>query len=181
MYTRCTAISNSFDHGAGRFFDCYAVMYSFRFGTGYFDNCYCYEGGFYQSSGKYINCKVSSIEGFNGISSGMFIGCTAGSGAFGSYNAISGTYIGCTAGEGSFGSEYGSIGTTARLVNCVSPNNSFAAGFDEWADYYPTIAGVLINCVLTGTADNGLGRGLSTLITGGKLINCVSNRTLINI
>jgi hypothetical protein len=61
----------------------------------------------------------------------------------------------------------------------VATNNSFGAGYDDYD--YPTIAGVLINCVLTGTADNGLGRGYSTLITGGKLINCVSNRTLINI
>jgi hypothetical protein len=177
-YTRCTARGFSFYYGAGMFFDCYADMHSFSYGTGYYEHCYSYEGGFYQSSGKYINCKVSSIEGFNGISSGMFIGCTSGSSSFGTYQAISGTYIGCTAEDWSFGSEYGgSIGTTARLVNCVATNNSFGAGVDD----YPTIAGVLINCVLTGTADNGLGRGYSTLITGGKLINCVSNRTLINI
>lgn len=119
------------------------------------------------TSGTFINCKGGdgAFGGSTGTASGVFIGCIGGNYSFGASGAASGTFRDCVGGMGSFGS--GGV-ADGKFIHCVGGEDSFGGGGG-----FPM--GIFESCKVTAG-------GFSAPTDNGKFINCLdADNNLINL
>jgi len=114
-------------------------------------------------AGVYTDCtggRTSFGAGSEGVSSGVFLRCTAGNVSFGTFGIASGTFTDCRAGQSSFGSLGAANG---EFVRCVAGSQSFANNGDA--------IGRFVDC---SGGDESFGGGG---ITSGEFIGCTGGDT----
>jgi hypothetical protein len=134
-------------------------------------------------AGVYTDCtggRTSFGAGSEGVSSGVFLRCTAGNVSFGTFGIASGKFTDCRAGQSSFGSLGAANG---EFVRCVAGSQSFAnngdaigrfvdcSGGDQSFGSFGLANGEFIGCTGGDTSfggGGGLANGVFVDCTGGS-------------